>query len=63
MVSLKLDLHDVQQTVTGRNVEQAKLAELGQLGDGCNEVLIELQTLLHKYKSLGIQSRRMWDRL
>lgn len=63
VASLKLVLQDVQETVTSRDIELAKQAELGQLVDGCNGVLTELQTLLHKYKSLGTQSKRTWDRL
>lgn len=63
VASPKLVLQDVQETVTGRVVDQAKQAELGQLVYGCNDVLIELQTLLYKYKSLGTQSKRTWDRL
>jgi len=60
---LKLVFQEVQETVTGRDIEQAKQAELEQLVHGCNSVLLELQTLLHKYKGLGTQSKRTWDRL
>ena len=63
VASLKIVLQEVQETVTGRDIEQAKRAELGQLIDGCNSILVELQTLLYKYKSLGTHSKRTWDRL
>jgi hypothetical protein len=63
VASLKLVFQEVQETAIGRDIEQSKQAELEQLMNGCNSVLLELQTLLHKYKRLGTQSRRTWDRL
>jgi hypothetical protein len=38
-------------------------ARLKTIGDGCRDVLEELQTLVHKYESLGTQSKRTWDRV
>ena len=41
----------------------SKQASFGAIIQGCEEVLTDLQTLLNKYKSLGTQSKRTWDRM
>jgi hypothetical protein len=38
-------------------------ARLKTIGDGCRNVLEELQSLVDKYESLGTQSKRTWDRM
>ena len=41
----------------------SKKEDLGRLINGCNSILEDLEELLQKYKSLGTQSKRTWDRL
>ena len=33
------------------------------INEGCEKVLVDLQTLVEKYESLGTQSKRTWDRM
>ena len=61
--SFKLVLEQVQESISGRHLDHSKRASLAELLKGCNEVLIDLQRLLDKYKSLATQSKRTWDRL
>lgn len=42
---------------------QSKLKELDELLKNCRAVLRQLEWLLTKYKRLGTQSRRTWDRI
>lgn len=63
VASLQLVLKEVQESVNDHEPSPSKMNDLKQLIEGCNDVLKELQSLLQKYKSLGTQSRRTWDRL
>src|SRR5205809_7577049 len=36
-------------------------AYLGTLGEGCRDVLMDLEKLLEKYKSLGSKMQRTWE--
>lgn len=36
---------------------------LKRVKEGCEKVLIDLQTLVERYESLGTQSKRTWDRM
>ena len=61
VASLHLVLHEAKETVD--ELSASKGEDLRQLINGCKSVLQELEELLQKYKSLGTQSRRTWDRL
>lgn len=63
VASLKLVLQEIQETVSDRPTDQVKRTELAQLIDGLNDVLAGFRGLLHKYRDLGTQSKRTWDRL
>ena len=61
VASLHLVLHEAKETAHGLSASQGE--DLRQLINGCESVLQELEELLQRYKSLGTQSRRTWDRL
>ena len=61
VASLHLVLHEAKETAD--ELSASKGEDLRQLINGCKSVLQELEELLQKYKSLGTQSRRTWDRL
>lgn len=63
VASFKLVLEEVQVSISERQIDQIKEKELGQLLHGCHSVLTDLQQLLGRYRSLGTQSRRSWDRI
>ena len=63
VASLQLVLLRVQETINDKELSENNKDNLNTLVKGCNETLQELQALLKKYKSLGTQSRRTWDRL
>ena len=63
VASLQLVLKEVRDLVQGQEIDLTKRQELKQLIDACTGVLHELEQLLMKYKSLGTQSKRTWDRL
>lgn len=41
----------------------ARAERLYTIKEGCEKVLVDLQTLVEKYESLGTQSKRTWDRM
>ena len=61
VASLHLVLHEAKETA--HELSASKGEDLRQLINGCKSVLQELEELLQRYKSLGTQSRRTWDRL
>ncbi|KAK4691981.1 hypothetical protein P7C71_g5133, partial [Lecanoromycetidae sp. Uapishka_2] len=63
VAGLQLVLKEVQETVNDRELGQSKKDDLKMLLEGCSSVLDELKKLLQRYKSLGTQSKRTWDRL
>ncbi len=63
VASLQLVLGEVQESVSGYELDERRKLELRQLISGCCEVLMELQSLYYRHKHLGSQSRRSWNRL
>ena len=63
VASFQLVLEEVQESILERQIDQSKEKELGELLHGCHNVLIDLQQLLARYRSLGTQSKRAWDRI
>lgn len=61
VASLHLVLNEARETA--HDLSGSKGEDLRGLINGCNSVLEDLEELLQKYKSLGTQSRRTWDRL
>lgn len=63
VASLQLVLGEVQESFSGHELNNRRKGDLRQLIAGCNEVLMDLQSLLYKHKHLGSQSKRSWSRL
>ena len=61
VASLHLVLNEARETA--HDLSASKEEDLRQLINGCKSVLQELEELLQRYKSLGTQSKRTWDRL
>ena len=61
VASLHLVLNEARETA--HDLSASKGEDLKQLINGCKSVLQELEELLQRYKSLGTQSKRTWDRL
>ncbi len=61
VASLHLVLNEARETAN--DLSESKREDLRRLINGCKSVLQELEALLERYKSLGTQSRRPWDRL
>src|SRR2546423_13026743 len=62
-LSLHAVLKEVEENISTRNLSETSQARLKIIGDGCHEVLKDLQNLVDKYDSLGTQSKRTWARL
>jgi hypothetical protein len=56
-------LMEVEENLSAQTLSSTRQARLKTIGDGCRNVLEELQSLVDKYESLGTQSKRTWDRM
>ena len=63
VLSLHAVLREVDESITGYNLTHTQEAGLKTVGNGCHNVLTDLETLVNKYESLGTQSKRTWDRM
>lgn len=61
--SLQHVLGEVQESVCGHELNQRSKSDLRQLIAGCDEVFMELQSILDKHKRWSSQSKRSWNRL
>jgi N-terminal domain on NACHT_NTPase and P-loop NTPases len=62
VLSLHALLKEIEENI-GTETLSSSQAHLKTIGDGCRNVLEELQSLVDKYESLGTQSKRSWDRM
>lgn len=56
-------LKECEETLFTRPLPPARAERLKLIKDGCDKVLVDLQSLVEKYESLGTQSKRTWDRM
>ena len=63
VLSLHVVIKEFEDNVSGQTLTAAQQAGLKTVGDGCRNVLQELQSLVVKYESLGSKSKRTWDRV
>lgn len=56
-------LKEAEETLFTRPIPLARAERLKVIKDGCDKVLVDLQSLVEKYESLGTQSKRTWDRM
>jgi hypothetical protein len=63
VLSLHAVLKEAEETVFAQPLSQTKRECLKAVRDGCYHVLTDLDDLSKKYQSLGMQGRRVWDRM
>ncbi|KAH0564724.1 hypothetical protein GP486_001886 [Trichoglossum hirsutum] len=63
ILSLHALLKEIEENFSAETLSSTSQARLKTIGDGCYNVLEELQSLADKYESLGTQSKRTWDRM
>lgn len=63
VISLHAVLKECEETVFDRPLQPTRAERLSVIKDGCDKVLVDLQSLVDKYESLGTQSKRTWDRM
>ena len=56
-------LKEGEETLFTRPLPPARAERLKLIKDGCDRVLVDLQSLVEKYESLGTQTKRTWDRM
>ena len=56
-------LKECEETLFTRPLPPARVERLKAIKDGCDKVLVDLQSLVQGYESLGTQSKRTWDRM
>ena len=63
VLSLHAVLREFEDNLTRHESSNSQLEGLRVIGEGCQNVLDDLQQLVNKYESLGTNSKRTWDRL
>ena len=56
-------LKECEETLFTRPLPLARVERLKAIKDGCDKVLVDLQSLVQRFESLGTQSKRTWDRM
>jgi hypothetical protein len=54
---------DIRLTLREQSLEKDNMDHLLQIGQGCLDVLKDLEAVLRKYQTLSSRSRMTWDRL
>jgi hypothetical protein len=63
VLSLHVVLKEAEETLFARPLSPTQQERLEAIGDGCYRVLEDLEKLVKKYESLGMQSQRAWGRM
>ena len=63
VLSLYAVLKECEETLFDRPLQPTREERLIVTKDGCHKVLVDLQSLVERYESLGTQSKRTWDRM
>ena len=63
VLSLHAVLKEADETIFRIPLPPERQARLKTVGDRCQFILDDLQTLVDKYENLGAQSKRTWDRM
>lgn len=56
-------LKEAEETLFTRPLLPARAERLKIINEGCDKVLVDLQSVVRKYNSLGTQGKRTWDRM
>lgn len=62
-LALHAVLKQTEETLEECQLKQPQKERLDMIYDGCKSILGDLNALIRKYESLGIQSQRTWDRM
>lgn len=63
VLSLHAVLREFEDNLTRHASSNSQQEGLRVIGEGCQNVLDDLQQLVNKYESLGTNTKRTWDRL
>ena len=63
VLSLHAVLKEADETIFRSPLPPERQARLKTVGNGCQRVLSDLQTLVDRYENLGTQSKKTWDRM
>lgn len=63
VLSLHAVLKEAEETLFTSPLLPVRAERVKAVKDGCNKVLVDLQSLVERYQSLGTQSKRTWDRM
>ena len=63
VLSLHAVLKESEEILFNCPLKPTRAERLIVVKDGCDKVLVDLQSLVDKYESLGTQSKRTWDRM
>ena len=63
VLSLHALLQETREALSAHPLPASERANLATILAGCQGVLNDLQSLVERYKSLGTQSKRTWDRM
>jgi hypothetical protein len=63
VLSLHTVLKEAEEILSEQSLSASKQVSLKTVSDGCYRVLQDLQCLLARHESLGVKSKRTWDRL
>ena len=56
-------LKEGEESLFSQTLPPERAERLKVIKEGCDKVLVDLQSLVEKYESLGTQSKRTWDRM
>ena len=63
ILSLHAVLKEVEECLPSDGLAPSKQLRLKNVTQGCSKVLEDLQDLVDRYRGLGTQKRRTWDRV
>ena len=63
VLSLHAVLKEAEETLSTSPLLPVRAERVKVVKDGCNKVLVDLQSLVEQYQNLGTQSKRTWDRM
>ena len=63
ILSMHAVIKEAEETIFQTPLPQVRQARLQTVGNGCSQVLEDLDKVVQKYNSLDTQSKRTWERM
>lgn len=63
VASLHLILKELEENLSDEGLDSQHRLQLGILGNSCNDVLKDLESLLRRNQNLGTKTQRRWDKM